>query len=125
MAFRSDLDNLYNFSKRTLLAANSSASFNCTCDMACLCISAYSHIKIFKVVRHHQNEIQIQQQAVEINSDNVNSMSSLKKSAFNALLIFLALVICYSPFFIFLSGEFSSSSPFIPQQFPYFNHCFY
>ena len=68
---------------------------------ACLCISAYSHVKIFKAVRHHQNAIQKQIQAVETNSDNVNNMSSLKKSAFNAFLVFLMLVFCYSPYFIF------------------------
>ena len=67
---------------------------------ACLCISAYSHVKIYKTVRHHQNAIQIQLQAVETNYGNVNNVSSLKKSAFNALLFFLVLVICYSPYFV-------------------------
>ena len=67
---------------------------------ACLCISAYSHVKIYKTVRRHQNAIQIQLQAVETNSGNVNSMSSLKRSALNAFLFFLVLVICYSPYFV-------------------------
>ena len=67
---------------------------------ACLCISAISHVKIYKTVRHHQNAIHIQLQAVEANSGSVNNMLALKKSAFNAFLLFLVLVICYCPYFV-------------------------
>ena len=67
---------------------------------ACLCISAISHVKIYKTVRHHQNAIQIQLQAIEANSGSVNNMLALQKSAFNAFLLFLVLVICYCPYFV-------------------------
>ena len=67
---------------------------------ACLCISAISHVKIYKTVRHHQNAIHIQLQAVEANSGSVNNMLALQKSAFNAFLLFLVLVICYCPYFV-------------------------
>ena len=85
---------------------------------ACLCISADSHVKIFKAVRHH-----------------VNNMSSLKKSAFNAFLAFLVLVICYSPFFIlymvtlvhpvhlFLSSSLTSTIVFINSSLNPFLYC--
>ena len=67
---------------------------------ACLCISAIFHVKIYKTVRHHQSAIHTQLQAVEANSGSVNNMLALKKSAFNAFLLFLVLVICYCPYFV-------------------------
>ncbi len=102
---------------------------------ACLCISAYSHVKIYRTVRHHQNAIHIQLQAVETNSGNVNNMSALKKSAFNAFLFFLVLIICYCPFFVayvvtlvypinlFLSSSLTSTIVFINSSLNPFLYC--
>lgn len=67
---------------------------------ACLCISTISHVKIYKTVRYHQNAIQLQFLAVETNSRIVNKGTSLKMSAFNAFIVFLALIICYSPYLV-------------------------
>ena len=67
----------------------------------CLCISIACHVKIYKTVRYHQNAIQLQFLAVETNTGNVNNKEkSLKLSAFNALIVFLVLVICYSPYLV-------------------------
>ena len=67
----------------------------------CLCISTISHVKIYRIVRHHQDEIQIQLNAVETNTGEVNNnMLGLKKSAFNAFIVFLALIICYFPYLV-------------------------
>ena len=67
---------------------------------ACLCISTISHVKIYKIVRYHQHAIQVQLHAVESNTGtcNANNMSGLKKSAFNAFIVFLVLIICYCPY---------------------------
>ena len=101
----------------------------------CLCTSAYSHVKIFKVVRRHQNAIHIQVQAIETNTRNVNNMAVLKNSAFNAFLVFLVLVICYSPYFIiyvvtsvnpiniFLSRSLTSTIVFINSSLNPFLYC--
>ena len=67
----------------------------------CLCISTISHVKIYRIVRHHQNAIQIQLHAVETNHGVVNNnMLGLKKSALNAFIVFLALIICYCPYLV-------------------------
>ena len=68
---------------------------------ACLFISAFSHVKIYKIVRDHKRRIQIQLEAVESNTVDVhNNMSGLKTSALNALIVFLVLLACYYPYFI-------------------------
>ena len=68
----------------------------------CLFISAFSHVKIYKIVRDHKSRIQIQREAVETNTVtvNVNNMLGLKRSALNAFIVFLVLIVCYCPYFI-------------------------
>ena len=67
----------------------------------CLFISAFSHVKIYKIVRDHKRRIQIQLEAIETNTVNVhNNMSELKISALNSFIVFLVLIACYCPFFI-------------------------
>ena len=65
----------------------------------CLFISAFSHVKIYKIVRDHKRRIQIQLEAVESNTVDVHNMS-VKTSALNALIVFLVLLACYYPYFI-------------------------
>ena len=68
---------------------------------ACLFISAFSHVKIYKIVRDHKKRMQIQLEAVEKNTVDVqNNMSGLKTSALNVFIVFLALLACYCPYFI-------------------------
>ena len=67
---------------------------------ACLCISTLCHVKIYKTVRYHHKAIQLQNLAVETNTEHVNKVTSLKTSAFNAFIVFLALIICYSPYLV-------------------------
>ena len=66
----------------------------------CLFMSAFSHVKIYKIVRHHKSRIQVQREAVETNTVDVNNMSGLKTSALNALIVFLVLTVCYCPYFV-------------------------
>ena len=67
---------------------------------ACLCISTICHVKIYRTVRYHQSAIQLQFLAVETNTGHANKVTSLKKSAFNASIVFLVLIICYSPYLV-------------------------
>ena len=64
----------------------------------CLCISTFCHVKIYKTVRYHQNVIQLQFLAVGTNTGHANKVTGLKMSAFNAFIVFLVLIICYSPY---------------------------
>ena len=65
----------------------------------CLCVSTICHLKIYKILRRHQTEIEIQVQAVESNAANIN-MASLHKSASNAFVVFVVLIICYCPYLV-------------------------
>ena len=64
----------------------------------CLVICTFTYIKIYGIVRHHQIQIHVQQQAVE-NPDIANNihMSRLRKSAINAFIFYIIMVICYFP----------------------------
>ena len=70
----------------------------------CLVICTFTYIKIYGIVRHHQIQIHVQQQAVE-NSDIANNthMARLKKSAINTFIFYIFMVICYFPQVILLS----------------------
>lgn len=67
---------------------------------ACLCISTICHVKIYRTVRYHQSAIQLQFLAVATNTGHANKVTSLKTSAFNAFIVFLVLIICYSPYLV-------------------------
>ena len=80
----------------------------------CLCISTISHVRIYKTVRRHRNAIQIQVQAVGSNSGNYANMSGLKKSAFNAFIVFLVLIVCYCPYLVvYIISSFYSINDFL------------
>ena len=96
----SHLDCLYNSSKHTVMAPKKSAYFDGNCKCVCLCLSTISHVIIYKTVRHHRHAIQIQLQAVGSNTGNANNILGLKKSAFNAFVVFLVLIICYCPYLV-------------------------
>ncbi|XP_078384698.1 melanocyte-stimulating hormone receptor-like [Oculina patagonica] len=66
----------------------------------CVGISTISHIKIYKIIRYHQNMIQLQLLAVKTNTENISNTSPLKMSTFNALILFLVLIICYFPYLV-------------------------
>lgn len=78
---------------------------------ACLGISTICHVKIYKIIRYHQNTIQIQLLAVETNTENTSKTSSLKMSTFNALIIFVVLIICYFPYLVVFVASNTSVNP--------------
>ena len=66
---------------------------------SCLVISVASYTKIFRVLSHHQAQVQdhLQQQPGQPNAPN---MARYKKAVNSALWVQLALVVCYAPSFI-------------------------
>ena len=99
---------------------------------------SFSHVKIYKLVRHHHHWIQMQLQAVEANNPNtgnVNNMSGLKKSSLNALIVLLVLIACYCPYILvdvvslvypinpFLSSSLASTVVFINSALNPFLYC--
>ena len=68
----------------------------------CLLVSSLSYIRIYRIVRRHQLQINVQQQAVQISNaeHNLNSVQKTK-GAINAFIYFIFMILCYSPMFIF------------------------
>ena len=65
-----------------------------------LCLSTYAHVKIYVVVRRHQQQIQAQEEAVQ--AGNGFSVARFKRTAVNAFLVHYFLLLCYTPLFIIL-----------------------
>ena len=72
-----------------------------------LLVNLVCFIKIHRIVRRHQLQIHIEQQAVENSIDtNNHHIQQSTRSAKNIFIYFLAMILCYSPFSIavFISG---------------------
>ena len=65
----------------------------------CLIISIICHATIYKIMRRHRLQIHSQIQAFE-DTNTRTGMASLRKSAFNAFVVFIVLVICYFPYLV-------------------------
>ena len=63
-----------------------------------LLISTVSYIKIYRIVRRHQTQIFVQQQAIQSSSDANNmNIIHLKRSAINTFVFYIVMVLCYAP----------------------------
>ena len=71
-----------------------------TAVATCLCLSTYAHVKIYRVVRRHQQQIQSQREAVQ--AGNVFNVARFKRTAANAFLVHYFLLLCYTPLFIIM-----------------------
>ncbi|XP_068759935.1 melanocortin receptor 4-like [Montipora capricornis] len=63
------------------------------------CVTIACHATIFKILRRHRIEIQIQARAFE-GANAAARMASLQKSAFSAFIFFIVLAICYFPYLL-------------------------
>ena len=70
----------------------------------CILTCFFCYIRIYRIVRHHQLQIQIQQQAVaNIDTENYPNIQQSKKSAKNTFIYFSVMILCYIPLFISMS----------------------
>ena len=75
------------------------AVFTCSC----LIISTFCYIRIFRIVRHHQLQINAQQQAVQSSNLNNNlNITRLSRSAKNTFVFYIVLILCYCPIFVLM-----------------------
>jgi len=66
----------------------------------CLVVSTVCYIRIYRIVRQHQLQIQAQQQALENNAaDNKRTMLRSTKSAKNTFIYYMVMIVCYTPLF--------------------------
>ena len=68
----------------------------------CFMVSTFSYVGIYRIVRKHQRQIHIQQNMVE-GFRSGNNIMRLKRSAVNTFLFYIALILCYFPFFVFIT----------------------
>ena len=90
------------------------------CITICLLVCLVCFIKIYRIVRRHQLQIHVQQQAVENSTDtNNHHIRQSTRSAKNIFIYFLAMILCYSPILIvvIISG-FTSVDLKVKQTFP-------
>ena len=70
------------------------------CNTICLLVCLVCFIKIHRIVRRHQLQIHIQQQAVENSIDtNNHHIRQSTKSAKSIFIYFLVMILCYTPSF--------------------------
>ena len=79
-------------------------------------LTTVANIRVYKVVRYHKNRIQSQFQ--QVNHQEME-LHREKRSAFNALFVYVVFVVCYLPYFcvLMLYGTNGSQSSFLA---PYF-----
>ena len=70
----------------------------------CILTCSVCYIRIYYIVRHHQLQIQVQQQAVaSIDTENYPNIQQSKKSAKNTFIYFIVMILCYLPLLISMS----------------------
>ena len=72
------------------------------CIALCLLISTFSYARIYRIVRHHQLQIQAQQQAAEsLNTEHNLNMVRSKESAISTFIYYMCMIMCYFPQFFY------------------------
>ena len=90
------------------------------CNTICLLVCLVCFIKIHRIVRRHQLQIQLQQQAVENSIDtNNHHIRQSTKSAKSIFIYFLVVILCYTPsFFVHIISAINISNSIILWTFP-------
>lgn len=79
---------------QTLTAFND--IINSSGEVVAIVVASYAYIKIYKIARHHHNQIHDQAQ-LEDQNDQTTQMARARKLAINTLYIYVILVLCYVP----------------------------
>ena len=65
-------------------------------------VSTVSYIGIYRIIRRHQLQIQVQQQAVQRSNAKITlNMMSLQRTAVNTFVFYVCTILCYFPWFIY------------------------
>ena len=86
----------------------------------CLLVNLVCFIKIHRIVRRHQLQIHVQQQAVDNLTDtNNNHIRQSTRSAKSIFIYFLVMILCYTPlFFVHIISAINISNSIILWTFP-------
>ena len=70
----------------------------------CLIMCTFCYIRIYRIVRRHQFQIQVQQQVAQSSDARKNlNFVRLRRSALNTFVFYIALILCYIPIFLSLA----------------------
>lgn len=70
----------------------------------CIIICTVSYAKIYRIVRVHQQQINIQHDAVDNeNAGNKMHLSRVKRSAMSTFIFYICMLLCYFPAFVLLT----------------------
>ena len=64
-------------------------------DFAGLLLTSVAYVRIYKIVKYHQNQIQCIQ--IQLQNTQTTELLRQKKSAFNTLFVYVVFLICYLP----------------------------
>ena len=62
--------------------------------------ASFSYVGIYRVVRRHQLQIQVQQQAMQIDTEHHLRVVPLRRTAVNTFIFFICAMLCYFPWFV-------------------------
>ena len=90
------------------------------CITICLSVCLFCFIQINRIVRRHQVQIHVQQQAVENSTDtNKQQIRQSTKSAKNIFLYFLVMILSYTPlFFVYIISAINNLNSIVLWTFP-------
>ena len=73
--------------------------------VVCLLLSSVCYIRIYRIVRQHQLQIHVQQQAVDqsFNTESSHNIHRSTKSAKSTFIYYIVMILCYTPVFIAMS----------------------
>ena len=73
--------------------------------VVCLLLSSVCYIRIYRIVRQHQLQIHVQQQAVDqsFNTESSRNIHRSTKSAKSTFIYYIVMILCYTPVFIAMS----------------------
>lgn len=88
----SSLPGLYLWSQKVTF------SFSIVIIGLCVFISTVCYLKIYRVVRRHQSQIQQQATATQrVNNDHQGQHVRISKTAMNTFIYYICMILCYSP----------------------------
>jgi len=79
--------------------------------LICLSVSTVCYVKIYFIVKQHQLQIHIQQQAVESNATEINQTTLRSiRNAKNTFIYYTVMILCYTPVLVAMAILFISPS---------------
>ena len=74
----------------------------------CLLISTFCYIQVYRIARHHQLQINAQQQVLDTNAESNQNIQRSTKSAKTTFIYYIVMILCYIPMFFLVLASATS-----------------